>query len=324
MARARNKGHVWLWPLGVALALALPLSAKAQTTTPALSAETPGSPPQADLDLPFGAYQRGQFVTAFREATKRVAANASDAPAMTLLGLLYAEGYGVPRNDAEAARWYRLAAERGDAPAAFSLGLMLLEGRGLDRDRARAKALFEQAAAKGHGGALYNLGVLAIEGNGIVQDFAAAARLFRQSAEAGNADAAYSLGLLYREGRGVEQSPQQSTQWFARAAEAKVIAGEIDYAIALFNGIGTERTRPPPPVCSCALPGATIHRRQNRIARLLAAGRGTPKNLVEAMKWHVLARSAGVEDSWLDSQLNQLTPEHAPRVEDLVRRHVGG
>ena len=34
----------------------------------------------------FGAFQRGYYLTAFREATKRVAANPKDAAAMTLLG----------------------------------------------------------------------------------------------------------------------------------------------------------------------------------------------------------------------------------------------
>src|SRR5262245_43986544 len=41
-----------------------------------------------DIDLAFGAYQRGYFLTAFREATKRATEN-NDAKAMTLLGELY-------------------------------------------------------------------------------------------------------------------------------------------------------------------------------------------------------------------------------------------
>jgi TPR repeat protein len=43
----------------------------------------------------YGAYQRGRYVTAFREATKRIEANPKDAAAMTLLGELYNQGLGV-------------------------------------------------------------------------------------------------------------------------------------------------------------------------------------------------------------------------------------
>jgi hypothetical protein len=44
--------------------------------------------------VPFvsAAYQRGRYVTAFREATKRIEANPKDAAAMTLLGELYNHG----------------------------------------------------------------------------------------------------------------------------------------------------------------------------------------------------------------------------------------
>ena len=39
---------------------------------------------------------------------------------------------------------------------------------------------------------------------------------------------------------------------------------------------------------------------QNRLARMLAAGRGIRTDAVEAAKWHLLARQAGVTDAWLD------------------------
>ena len=39
------------------------------------------------------------------------------APDQYTLGLIYANGDGVPEDDAEAVRWYRLAAEQGHASA---------------------------------------------------------------------------------------------------------------------------------------------------------------------------------------------------------------
>src|SRR5947209_15060006 len=52
-----------------------------------------GDPPG---DLAFGAYQRGYYLTALREAEKRLSANPRDAPAMTLIGEIYHDGLAVP------------------------------------------------------------------------------------------------------------------------------------------------------------------------------------------------------------------------------------
>ena len=63
---------------------------------------------------------------------------------------------------------------------------------------------------------------------------------------------------------------------------------------------------------------------QNRAARLLAAGRGVQTNLVEAMKWHLLARNAGIQDAWLDGRLTQLSASQRATVEDAVKKFNGG
>ena len=54
------------------------------------------------------------------EETKRLAEQ-GDVYAQTVLGLMYADGEGVPENDAEAVKGYRLAAEQGDASAQSNL-----------------------------------------------------------------------------------------------------------------------------------------------------------------------------------------------------------
>src|SRR5581483_1394893 len=122
----------------------LPPEAGGAQPAPAPAASS-GPPP----DLAFGAYQRGYFSTALKEAMKRVAANPKDGPAMTLIGEIYRDGICVKRDYAEAARWYRLAADAGDRQGRFALGLMLLTGQeGVPKDRAKAAALFEEAAAQ--------------------------------------------------------------------------------------------------------------------------------------------------------------------------------
>ena len=103
-------------PRALAVMLALGLCACASGA--ARAQVPPGQP-----DLAFGAFQRGHYQTALEEALKRIKANPDDAPAMTLLGELYREGFAVRRDPEAAARWYRLAAIKGDRQAQFALGM---------------------------------------------------------------------------------------------------------------------------------------------------------------------------------------------------------
>jgi uncharacterized protein len=55
----------------------------------------------------------------------------------------------------------------------------------------------------------------------------------------------------------------------------------------------------------------------------LVVGRGLPKNTVEAMKWHLLARAAGIKDAWLDTELAKLSAADKTAVETRLRQYVG-
>jgi TPR repeat protein len=275
-------------------------------------------------DLAFGAFQRGLFRTAFQEAMKRVDSDSKDAAAMTLVAELLSEGLGVPQNLEEAMRWYRLAAELGDKNAQFALGMAFLTGKGETRDVAAAAALFEKAAAQDHPGAWYNLGVIALEGNGVASDFARAATDFHRSANLGFAEAAYSLGLLYREGRGVEKDPKQAAFWLFRAAQGDDLAAQVEYGIMLFNGgegVPADEAGGAKWLLRAANRDNPVA--QNRVARLLFAGRGLKQDRVEAMKWHILATSAGLRDTWLDSESEKLTPAERLKVQDVLRAYLG-
>src|SRR4051812_10752169 len=61
-------------------------------------------------DIAYGAYQRGYYLQAFNEATRR--AGEGDPVAMTLLGDLFSNGYGVPKDEKKALAWFSLAADR--------------------------------------------------------------------------------------------------------------------------------------------------------------------------------------------------------------------
>ncbi|MFP4079619.1 MAG: tetratricopeptide repeat protein [Ectothiorhodospira sp.] len=87
------------------------------------------------------------------------------------VGFMYANGQGVPRDDAEAVRWYRLAAEQGDAHAQCNLALMHVNGRGVEQDEAEAVQWYRYAADLENASAQSNLGVLYANGRGVPQDW---------------------------------------------------------------------------------------------------------------------------------------------------------
>jgi TPR repeat protein len=79
-------------------------------------------------------------------------------------------------------------------------------------------------------------------------------------------------------------------------------------AIRRFTGIGTAPDEAAAATClrRGALAGNPVA--MNRYARLLALGRGVEPNEIEAAKWHLIAREAGVSDLWLDGFVGSREP----------------
>ncbi len=105
------------------------------------------------------AIERGDYATALREF--RVLAAQGHAGAQTILGIMYADGEGVPQDDAEAVKWYRKAAKQGDAYAQYNLGVMYDKGRGVLQDYAEAARWYRKAAEQGDETARKNRDIVA-------------------------------------------------------------------------------------------------------------------------------------------------------------------
>ncbi len=119
------------------------------------------------------------------DEARRLAAQ-GDAEAQTNLGVMYANGEGVPQNDAEAVKWSRLAAAQGYAIAQYNLGVMYANGAGVSQNYAEAVHWYRLAAEQGHAIAQYNLGVMYANGRGVPQNYARAYLWFSMAAAQGN------------------------------------------------------------------------------------------------------------------------------------------
>lgn len=170
------------------------------------------------------------------------AANAGYAPAMSILGVFYSAGGGVPQDYELAVQWYRKAAANGYPVAMYNLGVRYADGLGVGgRDYDQAVKWFERAADKSHAGAMEGLAYLYLAGRGVPRDDVKATHWFRRAAENGRPDAMYNLGYAYDVGRGVEADGKQAAVWLAKALKA----GSQDLKGDLFNHkeLWTDATR---------------------------------------------------------------------------------
>ena len=132
------------------------------------------------------AYERGDYVQGMK-LFRQLAAQGHQW-AQRRLGLIYAEGKGVPQDYQEAVKWYRLAAAQGNVPAQYSLGLAYEKGQGVPQDYQEAVKWYRLAAAQGNQFAQINLGVMYTNGTGVRQDFVRAHMWFTLAAAALSGD----------------------------------------------------------------------------------------------------------------------------------------
>jgi uncharacterized protein len=160
----------------------------------------------------------------------RKAADKGSTSAMVELGVLFATGSGIARDEAEARKLFERAAEAGNprgamnlaaltntggapsdpvktrallsraaadsAEAQYQLGLMTADGLGGPKDDAAARVLFEKAAAQNHVGALERMGAFAQSGRGGPKDAGAAKAYYEKAAALGSEEAKAALARL--------------------------------------------------------------------------------------------------------------------------------
>lgn len=107
----------------------------------------------ADIEEARDAMEANQFNEAMQ--LLRPAANAGNADAEELIGILYAMGLGVERDDRRAFEWYLRSAMKGHAGAQSGIGWYYEVGRGLQEiDLVRAYMWYTLSAIGGDPDAL--------------------------------------------------------------------------------------------------------------------------------------------------------------------------
>lgn len=109
-------------------------------------------------------------------------------------------------------------AKQGDAASQAMIGRMYVEGLGAPRDLRTAVNFYEKAATQGHAAAQFQLAKMLANGAGVKPDLVQAAQWMEKSAEQGVPWAQLSVGQMYRDGAGVAQDAVQALKWINVAA----------------------------------------------------------------------------------------------------------
>ena len=136
-----------------------------------------------------------------RKAFQEIKADAEkgDATAQGNLGVMYAKGNGVAKDEAEAVKWFRKAADQGDASAQNHLGEMYANGEGVAKDEAEAVKWYRKAADQGHASAQSNLGGMYYNGNGVAKDETEAYKWWLLAGAQANEAARENIPLIERQ-----------------------------------------------------------------------------------------------------------------------------
>ena len=141
-------------------------------------------------------YERKDYRGAF--AVYSQAANLGHPRAMAVLGNMYHEGEGVPKDLGQAVKWYTEAAMRGNRGAQYSLGGMYEEGEGVAKNVPKAAQLYEASARQGMPEAQFALGLSYEFGEGVARNRRTAIFWLDQVAKQGDGRAKWYADWLSR------------------------------------------------------------------------------------------------------------------------------
>ncbi len=213
-----------------------------------------------------------QLVAKYRDSMDELLelGQGEDPFAAYLLGSVY---LNPPFDDrSEASQWLRKAANEGNAAAQFTLGRYLRSGEFKANDGGEAMKWFRTAADAGYAEAEHELGDSYYFGLlGLEADVFKAGEWYRKAAEKGHAKSQVELGELYETGlNGFSRDDVESLKWVRKAAEQGFAEGQYNLGLSYRSG---HRVR---------------------------------KDLVEALKWYILASP---ERQYYADQAEQLKQE---------------
>ena len=161
--------------------------------------------------------------------------------------------YGLEKDEAAAAEWFRKGMESGSNEALVRYADALSQGRGVPKDEVKGFEILKNAAQRDEPLAIIGYGRMLAQGRGTAKDEAEAFKQFKRAADLGSREAQFEVAAAYLFGRGVTRDPEESARWMDASAR---------------NG------------------DAVAQRMYGEMFRL---GTGVPQSVIQAYKWFTIA-----------------------------------
>src|SRR5580704_1845274 len=239
------------------------------------------------------------------------------------IALLYHLGLGVPKDDAEAVRWWRKSAEQGDATAQGNLGTAYGLGMGVPKDEVESVRWHTKAAENGNTASQVSLGMFYLQGAGVPKDEAEGVKWLRKSAEQGNADGEFWLGAAYNSGTGVAKDTAEALRWYRKAGDQGYAAAQYNLGQAYNLGNGVEKDPAEAARWWQKAAEQGLAKAQYNLGMAYRAGAGVEKDNVQAYFWIAIAASSleqGFVKDYRDKVEAVLTPAQLADVQERIRK----
>lgn len=272
------------------------------------------------MDRGLKAYDRKDYVEAM--SWFRKAEMLGSARATLMIGVLFSNGFGFPKDAAKGLQYFLKAADQGVPTAQLYAAAKYESGAdGVPQDLEKAVYWYEKAAEQGEAAAQHNLALLYTNGRGTAQDYKKARYWLQKSAAQDEEVSEYSRGALaqldemmsksdpkpapkaktdeelYTEGARayVEKNYAEAVQIWRQLAEKGMARAQDGLALLYYRGDGVEKDEKK---------SAEWYRKAAEqghgsscfnLAIFYERGIGVTKDLNEALRWAEKAKAVGAE-----------------------------
>ena len=144
------------------------------------------------------------------------AAAVGQPEALARLGIIYANGQGVPVDNDKAVGYFERGAAANNALSQLNLAVLIMDGKAGRADPARVVSLLTAASAT-NPNAAFELGMIYYEGQLQPRDIGRAQSLFEQAAQSGHEGALINLGVISINGENGTADPVAAQKWWMMA-----------------------------------------------------------------------------------------------------------
>lgn len=277
------------------------------------------SPAFADMEKAYKAEQAKDFKTAYEEFT--LEAETGNTEAMVMLGVYYAQGIHVTKDQNKSNGWMLKAAELGDATGELNMGIGYKIGLGdLRKDDISAFKWFSAAAEKGHPQAQYETGASYHYGVGVARNLEKARLWYLKAGEQNHPAAQNNLASIFGKGQGVPADPNLAREWLEKAASNNHLEALFTLGLIYHQAMDVEQDYNK---ASGYFRRAFIEGKAEAasfLAEYHYLGFGVGKSPVNAMMWLMLGTE--ISSTVAGGQINQETLERLQQNRSVLENEL--